>query len=156
MLSLFHRRKQRYEFKIDSPEFVISSNTADFLSKLKGAGITYQTITTGYIVFEGRAFHSRIPLMIGVHFNAQTVEYIEIFRPLPYYKSPHYDINSSFHELSNMLKQEYGQPLAVKPGVLYGLPSEKWHTEAHTIHHYIIDRFGLEEHLHIYFSKSST
>lgn len=121
-------------------------------TSLKQAGIDYTIVTNGYIVFEGNVFGSDIPLMIGIHFNSGKVKYIEIFRPREYYNEK-YDINASFAELSKILKNKYGKPLITTSASINGYPCEQWLTTNYIVNHYIMDRFGPEEHLHINLHK---
>ena len=153
MLSFFRKRKATDAFEIDTPRLTIASNMHDPETILMEAKVEYRTVTKGYIVFEGYVFGSDFPLMIGIHFNAFKVEYIEIFRPMEYYRSGEYDIQVSFAELSDLLKKQYGNPLITKPTVLFGYPHERWRTPNYLIDHYIMDRFGPEEHLHICFHR---
>ena len=91
--------------------------------------------------------------MFGIHFNALKIEFIEIFRPQEYYLSDYYDINESFAQLSGILRKQYGKPLITTSASIGGNPCEQWHTSNYIVNHYIMERFGLEEHLHINFYK---
>ncbi len=153
MFPLFYKKRAVASFEIDHPKFSITPNSQNIESLLKSAGIKYNTVTDGYITFCGQAFDSDIPLMIGIHFNSHKVEFIEIFRTLEYYQSEGYDINVSFAELSNILKKKYGKPLVTTSASISGYPCEQWTTPNFIINHYIMDRFGPEEHLHINFYK---
>ena len=156
MFSFFKKKYGKHGvavFEIDSPKFSITPNSFDLESSLKKAGIDYCVVAQGYIVFEGYVFDSDIPLMIGIHFNFLKIEYIEIFRTLEYYQSEKYDVNASFAELSGILKKKYGSPYILTSASTGGRPSEQWMTSNYIVNHYIIERFGPEEHVHINFYK---
>lgn len=153
MFSFFKKGKAKPAFVMDAPAFSIVPDTQAFLSSLKASGIAYTLVSDGYITFPGKAFASDIPLMFGIHFDALKVAFIEIFRPIEYYQSESYDINESFSQFSDMLKAQYGTPLVATAASIGGRLCERWITPNYIINHYLMDRFGLEEHLHINFYK---
>lgn len=153
MLSFFKKKQTAAVFEINSPKLSITPNTYNLKSSLKNAGIDYKVVTDGYITFAGCVFDSDIPLMIGIHFNLSKIEYIEIFRTPEYYQSQKYDVNTSFTELSDILKKKYGNPIVTTSASIKGYPCEQWILPSYVVNHYITDRFGPEEHLHINFYK---
>ncbi len=153
MFSLLKKKKSKPAFVIDFPQIAISPDTHTFIDSLKASTIEYTFIADGYITFAGRAFGCDIPLMFGIHFNALKIEFIEIFRPHEYYQSNLYDIYESLSQLSEILRKQYGKPLITTSVSIGGQPCEQWHTSNYIVNHYIMDRFGLEEHLHINFYK---
>ena len=153
MFSFFKKKKKAPTFEIDSPKISLTPNTADFISSLKKSEIDYTLVTNGYITFSAYVFDYACPLMIGVHFNTLRIEFIEIFRPLEYYQSEEYDISISFSKLSEILNKKYGKPLVTTSASINGYPCEQWITAGYIVNHYIMDRFGPEEHLHINFYK---
>lgn len=153
MFSFLKKNKTNPTFVIDFPQIAISPDTNTFIDSLKASTIEYTLVTDGYITFAGRAFGCDIPLMFGIHFDARKIEFIEISRPHEYYRSASYDINESFSQLSEILRKQYGKPLITTAASIGGLPCERWHTSNYIVNHYIMDRFGLEEHLHINFYK---
>ncbi len=153
MFSLFEKKKSKPAFVIDFPQIAISSDTQTFIHSLKASTIEYTLVTDGYITFAGRAFGCDIPLIFGIHFNTLKIEFIEIFRPREYYQSDSYDINESFSQLSEILRKQYGKPIMTTASSIGGHPCEQWITSNYIVNHYIMDRFGLEEHLHINFYK---
>ncbi|MBQ9993796.1 MAG: hypothetical protein IJP17_03715 [Clostridia bacterium] len=122
---------------------------------MKNAGVDYKVVTNGYITFSGQVFDSTVSLMIGIHFSLSEVKYIEIFRPSEYYQSEDYDIDASFSELSQILQNKYGKPLITTAASISNSPCEQWITPDYVVNHYILDRFGPEEHLHINFYQGN-
>ncbi len=153
LFSFLKKKKSKPSFAIDFPKIAILPDTQSFIDSLKASAVEYTLVADGYITFEGRAFGCDIPLMFGIHFDARMIEYIEIFRPLAYYKSDRYDIDESFSELSDILRKQYGKPLVTTAASIFGQTSEQWYTSDFIVNHYIMDRFGPEEHLHIKFYK---
>ena len=153
MSSFLKKKKTKPNFVIDSPQILITPDTRTLIESLKASNIEYTSVTNGYITFAGNAFGCDIPLMFGVHFNTLNVEFIEVFRPLEYYQSDRYDINESFSQFSDVLRKQYGKPLVTTAASIGGQPCEQWYTSNYIVNHYIMDRFGLEEHLHINFYK---
>ena len=153
MFSVFKKKTQIPKFEVDSPRLSITSSFQNPKALLENAGVKYKVVNNGYIVFEGFVFNCDIPLMIGIHFNAVKIEFIEIFRPLEYYNSENFDINVSFAELSKVLHKRYGNPIVTTSASINGYPCEQWLTSDYIVNHYIMDRFGPEEHLHINFFK---
>ncbi|MCI8594165.1 MAG: hypothetical protein HFF09_02790 [Oscillospiraceae bacterium] len=149
---LSSEKKQTIDvFEIDSPKFSITPSPLNLESSLKNAGIQYALVADYHITFAGKAFHSDIPFMIGIHFNPSKVKYIEIYRMPEYCQSKKYDINASFIELSNILKQQYGMPTVTTSASIGSNPCELFLTHHYAINHFIRERFGLEERIHINF-----
>lgn len=153
MLSFTKKKKEKPAFVVDSPQFCITPDAQAFIASLKTSSIAHKVVAAGYITFAGKAFDSDVPLMFGVHFNALRVVYIEVFRPSAYFQSDCYDISESFTQLSGILRKQYGEPLITTAASIGGHPCEQWHTPDYMVNHYIMDRFGPEEHLHINFYK---
>lgn len=153
MFSFFKKKQAAAVFEVDSPKLSITPNPHNLKSSLKNAEIDYKVVTDGFITFAGCVFDSDIPLMIGIHFNLSKIEYIEIFRTPKYYQSEKYDINTSFAELADILKKKYGNPIVTTSASINGYPCEQWITPGYIINHYIMNRFGPAEHLHINFYK---
>lgn len=149
----FNAKSKSDAFEIDFPRLSISPTVTNVEALLNDAGIEYKVITDGYIVFPGCVFGSNIPLMIGIHFTPCKTKFIEIFRPSEYYQSENYDIHASFSELSQILREKYGKPIVTTAASINGFPCEQWTTHSYVVNHYIMDRFGPEEHLHINFYK---
>ena len=154
MFSFFQKKNTVPTFEIDSPKLSITPNTVDFIDLLRKSKIDYTLVSNGYITFSAYVFGYAYPLMIGVHYNPLKIEFLEIFRPIEYYQCDTYDINISFAELSAILRKRYGKPLITTSESINGFPYEQWKTAGYIVNHYIMDRFGPEEHLHINFYKS--
>ena len=153
MFSFLKKKKKTPIFEIDSPKISLTPNTVDVIALLKKSEIDYTLVANGYITFSAYVFDYAYPLMIGVHYNPLKIEFIEIFRPLEYYQCDTYNIIVSFAELSAILRKKYGKPLITTSASINGFPCEQWRTAGYIVNHYIMDRFGPEEHLHINFYK---
>ncbi len=135
-------------FPLDEPAISIPRSVLKLYARLKEAGVSHHTVTDDYFIFCGKLRHYAAPVMIGIHHNMMLLEFIEIFHTKEYYQSPDYDIYRSYRDFSRALCEEYGPST---PRVIPGdFPSEVWHRRGLRIDHYIMDRFGPEEHLHIH------
>lgn len=151
MFSLAKKAQAAPAFTIDRPKLSIGPDPRKMKSALKDAGVAYKSVTDGYLTFAGTAFGHDIPLMFGIHYNKLRVEYIEIFRPPEFCATGTYDLDASFRELSGVLREAYGEPLATASAAAGSAPCEQWRTSGYIVKHFIADRFGSEEHLHISF-----
>jgi len=89
--------------------------------------------------------------MVGFHFDEDGFNCIEIFRPREYYSSGSYDANASYAEISQVLRNKYGEPHSETSDPESSLARERWITPAYGIDHYVMERFGPEERLYIIF-----
>jgi len=81
--------------------------------------------------------------MLGFHFrNDGQLGELEFFR------TAYPDQESSFHEFQSHFESTFGAPTRTAPGD-EGFPSHEWHLAGATIVHYILYRFGPEEHMRI-------
>ncbi len=153
MLSIFKRilKKSEAVFKVSDPDIELTVSFAECVKRLKTAGVKYDQVCAGYITFSAKVF-GNLDMTVGLHCKGAFVEYIEFFRPLEYYNSPDFDIKKSFAEIHNAVVSCYGKPQVEKPSHLAGLPSERWLGRNFVLDHYILDRFGPEEHLHFKFA----
>lgn len=135
--------------KLDKPKINITKDLSKTLKQLKSAEIEYKKVIDGYISFPAKLFGYSETLIVGIHYSLNDIQFLEIFRPKEYYLSPDYNIQKSYDELSTVLKKRLGTPS--KEESYDNDPFEEWILYTCKIQHYIFDRFGLEEHLQIYF-----
>lgn len=150
----FNKKKSsELGFMLDYPQISIVPQMPSVIASLKSSNTPYKVVADGYITFSGKAFDSDISLVFGVHFASSIVDFIEIFRPIEYLQADNYDIYNSFSELSEILKNKYGQPKITTSLSINGRMCEQWVKQNYIVNHYIFERFSLEEHLHINFYK---
>ncbi len=102
-------------------------------------------VTDGYLVTEVVSL-TGLRHMLGFHFdprlNGRLVEF-EFFRR----SYPHQA--ASVHAFQRHLEATFGPPHETEAGDEGEPPSHRWSIPGVTIRHYIIDRFGPEEHVRI-------
>ncbi|MDO4153938.1 MAG: hypothetical protein Q4E21_03690 [Clostridia bacterium] len=145
--------KSTLAFAVDEPNIVITKDFTKCKNDLALHGTEYNTVSDGYITFPAKLFHTDIQFICGIHYNLNTIQYIEIFRPIEYSQSTAFDIHQSYKQLSDVLKKQFGNPIHTTGESIGGQQNEQWICKGFIINHYLLDRFGLEEHLHINFFK---
>ncbi|MCR5528242.1 MAG: hypothetical protein K6F49_03390 [Saccharofermentans sp.] len=140
-------------FYIDSPELAVTPDAHDIEERLQEAGIAYRVINPGYIVFSGHILQSDIPLMIGLHYRDDLIDFIEIFRPAECYQAEDFDVDRSFEELSDMVEKRFGPPTRKSGPDKHQNRSELWKLNDYTISHSVYERFVRQESLSIRFTS---
>ncbi len=154
-MKLFSKRKSYTSFEILSPKIELTRSMKDILTQLNASGTEYRKITIGYIVFTAKVFSEAMDLNVGLHYVANSLSYIELFRPEEYY-SQDYDIDRSFAQLQEYLTAVYGKPQYAcihKTTEKSADSHAEWRLDGLQIKHWIMDRFGPEEHLQIYLTQ---
>lgn len=141
-------------FSVDEPHIVLTTDFEGCKQSLEALGVKYRQVTKEYFIFPARLFGSDLDLMVGVHGNSgvpRRVVFLEVFRPEEYYKSPEYDLDQSFRELSGVLRRRYGAPRIVTSASINGQPCEQWLTQDYIVNHCLMERLAVYESLHINF-----
>lgn len=144
-------RKHPASFEISSPKIVITKSMTENFKQLKEHNIPYEKVTTGYICFNGKVFDDKLDMVIGLHYKLNLLEHIELFRPKEYYNE-NYDIDASFLEIHECMKEIYGKPTFqhIKKTDKYGNGSSAyWNFNNLKIKHSIWEHFGPTESLTI-------
>ena len=136
-------------FEIDDPKFLITPDAGDVEKRLQKSLIDYKKVTDGYITFEGYVLGSNYPLMIGLHFLNDRMDFIEIFRQREYYQSESYNVDDSFEENSNLIRRRFGAPAKESSLDRFLTRSEEWELPNFSIYHSIYERFGRAERFSI-------
>jgi hypothetical protein len=103
-------------------------------------------VTAGYYVIDCTSL-SGSEHALGFHFRSDPskLSELEFFRRL----NPTYpDLRPSFDDFQRHLEVTFGTPSSESSGS-EGLPSYRWKISEATIVHYVLDRFGPEEHVRI-------
>jgi hypothetical protein len=125
-------------FKLEKPEVMIPwlISVEDLISLLLGKP---KKVTPVYYTIRAVSLRG-LSHVLGIHFNETGRLYmLEFFR-----KRPH--LNKSFPEFQEHLVAVFGPPLRTW-GSEKSFPAHRWIIEGIGIYHYVIDRFGPEEHL---------
>ncbi|WP_199618036.1 hypothetical protein [Paenibacillus alkalitolerans] len=110
----------------------------------EGAGLN--KVTNEYFTIECIS-HGGLTHVLGFHFNRNHSNKLHI---LEFFRKSYPDYHESFTEFQKHFEKTYGRSTKEYPINSEGFPSFEWRigTEIR-IQHYIMDRFGLEERLHI-------
>jgi hypothetical protein len=116
------------------------------ISKRKVKGImkdkNLRVIAKDYICVDAKVLRPDFSCSIGFHFKFNIVYMWEFFRDREYYQS--HDTYDSYQDFQKVFEEYFGKPTSIKDDY-----SCKWIYDTYEIHHYLYDRFGLEEHLFI-------
>ena len=82
--------------------------------------------------------------MLGFHFRSSSGGLSE----LEFFRTAYPDQRASFEEFQRHFERAFGPPSSSEPGD-HGLPSCEWRLPGVSIVHYVLDRFGPEEHMRI-------
>ncbi len=82
--------------------------------------------------------------MLGFHFRGSNGALSE----LEFFRTAYPDQRVSFEQFQRHFERAFGPPSSSKPGD-EGLPFHEWRLPGISIVHYVLDRFGPEEHMRI-------
>ena len=145
-------RKEYSSFEILYPHIFITKNMAENIARLQENDMEYQIVKDGYLCFRANVFSNDAVISVGLHYDDRGLQFIELFRPKEYYTEK-YDIDASFADFNDHLISRYGKPIfkiTVPTRDTFAGSLAKWRLRGMKIEHWIMDRFGPEERLHIY------
>lgn len=130
-------------FQIEEPDtFVLWGMTE--MELLTTLPITPKHVTTGYYVIDCTSL-SGLHHALGFHFRPRENGAL---RELEFFRRSYPDLRESYAEFQRHLETAFGIPVSESPGD-QGLPNCTWQSGGATIRHYVLDRFGPEEHVNI-------
>lgn len=100
-------------------------------------------VTEGYFTLPCRALGG-LEIMIGFHFEFFTKELYKF----EFFRTSYPDYRESYDEFQGSLEKLFGEPHEVIC-IDNGFPFNVWTFGSIKVYHYIADRFGPEEHVHI-------
>lgn len=132
----------RTAFPIEDPAVTVPWDiTADELIQLF-ASFSPRRVTHRYITLPVRVLGG-LHCMLGFHFQDQRG-----LSELEFYRTAYPDLRASFEEFQRYFEQAFGPPLQKEAGDA-GFNSYTWHVPGASIIHFVLDRFGPEEHMRI-------
>ena len=132
----------RQGFEIERPAISISwgiseAELQELLAKTPPRRVTRRYFTLPVTVLGG------LQCMLGFHFrDPGHLSELEFFR------TAYPDQAASFDEFQQHFESSFGKPSRATDGD-EGFPNYEWRLPGATIHHYVFDRFGPEEHMRI-------
>jgi hypothetical protein len=91
------------------------------------------------------AGRERLTHKLGFHFEPRSGGRLV---ELEFFRDSYQNLGASYRDFQERFEREFGPPSKTKPGD-QGLPSHEWIMGAVSIHHFILDRFGPEEHMRV-------
>ena len=136
-------------FKIDVPDiFIPWCIDEQTLIKLLNKH-SYNHVTKGYYTISCKSL-SGLDCMLGFHFEPRKDG---LLKELEFFRNSYSDQSESFYEFQSHFEKAFGKPSKNYFGN-EGYENYLWDFDSVQIVHYVIDRFGPEEHMRIKFIKT--
>lgn len=131
-------------FKIDQPEIFVpwDINEKELKNLFKGTHLT--NVTTGYYTTHGECLGG-LQCEIGFHFDPRKNGRLN---ELEFFRTSYPDLSESYNDFQKFFVGQFGKPTKTSPGD-EGFENNQWDFKGTNIRHFIIDRFGPEEHMRI-------
>jgi hypothetical protein len=124
--------------RVDIPWGISETDLAGLIGK------RLRKITKGYCTLTCTSLPG-LTHELGFHFEPRSGGRLV---ELEFFRASYQDLAASYREFQGKFESEFGQPSKTKPGD-QELPSHEWIIGAVSIYHFILDRFGPEEHMRI-------
>jgi hypothetical protein len=133
----------RVGFTLEDPPVTIpwTVTVADLRRLMDGR---LREVTLGYFTATCRSLGG-MEHELGFHFVPRGGDRLD---ELEFFRRSYADRQASFEEFQRHFEAAFGPPHRTGPGT-EGFPSHEWTVSGATIVHFVIDRFGPEEHLRI-------
>ena len=106
-----------------------------------------RSVTEGYIVLRCRAL-AGLETQLGLHFRPRSEE--GRLAELEFFDNGQKELRASYDLYQSHLEHAFGRPSRSKPGLCAeDLPSHEWRTRGIRVSHYVMERFGPEEHVRV-------
>lgn len=133
----------RVGFTLEDPLVTVPwTVTVAELRRLLGPRL--REVTRGYFTVTCRSLGG-IEHELGFHFVPRDGDQLA---ELEFFRRSYADQRRSFDEFQRHFEAEFGPPDHTRPGT-EGFPQHEWTVPGATIVHYVINRFGPEEHMRI-------
>jgi hypothetical protein len=130
-------------FLLESPEVAVPWGISETeLAALIKTGL--RKITVGYLTLPCTSLPG-LPHNLGFHFEPRSGGRLV---ELEFFRSSYPNLAASFREFQEAFEKEFGPPSKTAQGD-HGLPSYEWIMGTVSIRHFILERFGPEEHMRI-------
>lgn len=133
----------RHGFSLELPAVTVPWGISELeLKNLFGADLRH--VTKGYFTVTCTSLGG-LRHELGFHFEPQTGGRLV---ELEFFRRAYPDQEASYREFQKHFEDQFGPPASVKPGS-EGLPTCEWRFGPVSIHHFVYDRFGPEEHMRV-------
>jgi hypothetical protein len=131
-------------FHIEQPKIFVPWKISETELKQLFDGQSLRHITHGYFTTPCTSLNG-LSHELGFHFHPRGEGVLIEFE---FFRKSYMDQAASFQGFQSHLEMTFGQPTTTTPGT-ENFPSHTWQLSGVQIAHFIIDRFGLEEHVSI-------
>ena len=138
-------------FQLETPELSVSWGTRpaelEALFREHAPDVELRRVRAGYCVAPCRAL-SGLRTMIGFHFRPLSDH--GVLDELEFYDNGSRDLEASFALYQHHLEQTFGPCSRVSPGQFSAdLPTYEWRIKRLRVSHWVMERFGPEEHVRV-------
>jgi hypothetical protein len=137
-------------FQIEQPEVFVPWGVSEAHFQQGFEGLQLRRVTHGYFTAHcislGGLSHE-----LGLYFYPQGAGGLV---ELEFFRISHRDLTASYQEFQLHLEATFGQPMVTTPGS-EGFPSHTWRLPGADVVHFVLERFGPEEHFRIKRIKQS-
>ena len=131
-------------FQIEQPNLFIPWKISETELKKIFDGQLLRHITQGYFTTSCTSLNG-LSHELGFHFHPRGEGVLIEFE---FFRKSYLDQATSFQEFQRHLELAFGQPTTTTPSI-ENFPLHAWQLDGAQVAHFIIDRFGLEEHVSI-------
>ncbi len=136
--------------RLEEPDVWIrwGASVTEVLNALTHSGLSEpQRVTAGYYTSSCRALGG-LKVQVGFHFEPESDA--GVLQELELFDNGEREIERSYRLFHEKLVQQFGNPMREEPGPLgESMPNCEWRVGSVSVMHYVMDRFGPEEHLRI-------
>jgi len=141
----------RNALELEEPHTLVpwDISQAELLSLFGDSGTRCQLsfVTDGYYVLRGRTFGG-LDTSIGLHFRPQSAK--GRLKELEFFDNGQKELQASFRLFQQHLERALGPPSKTEAGSFSrDLPSYEWYLGRIWVYHWVMDRFGPEEHVRV-------
>jgi len=129
-------------FQIEDPQVFIPWHIGE--DAVRALLPSVKTVTNGYLTMECVFLHG-LQHQLGFHFDRPRDGRLVEFE---FFRLSYPDLEASYSEFQRHLEAAFGRPARSRLGD-EGFPSHEWSNGGAAIRHYVLDRFGPEEHVRI-------
>jgi hypothetical protein len=131
-------------FKLDKPDIFVPWGIDETMLQERFKNAKLKNVTTGYYTTSAESLGG-LKCQIGFHFEPRQGGRL---KELEFFKLDNKNQQKSFDEFQMYFVKEFRLPTKTVPGT-EGFQKHEWKIGTIQIVHYIIDRFGPEEHMRI-------
>lgn len=136
-------------FQLEEPSILVpwsvsQAELRDLLPKPRIGSNGLIEVTSGYFLITCKSLGG-LTHELGFHFEPRRSDHLQ---ELEFFRRSYSDLAASYQEFQTHFEAEFGPPTSSEPGSA-GFPTHRWNLESVQISHFILDRFGPEEHMRI-------